>query len=247
MAATILRVTLTIMLLVAGASAFAQFDNPYDSFDPFGQDEGSAWGLSIHQTNVWENGQFFDTIDNYYFDDDDEPIDEIIVRAKRRAANRLFLGELYANMDWAIFNTLNYNQQTECQMIENVDPGTACCTEPESNPACMTTNYTVAALGQSQVNELNIAYSMLQNIESGSLSLTVGGLSAIFTGGMSTTAGMLTSLVATTGTWVASLPDRNSINPFAVGDSFTLTMTMCASTDGFSQPSTTINVSYTGG
>ncbi|HNP66189.1 MAG TPA: hypothetical protein PKH39_19845 [Woeseiaceae bacterium] len=242
------RITLVVVLLLSGQTAFAQFGFPSETNEPFGFEDRPTWNMSFTNYNVWENDTFYDRIDNHFYfaDGANEPIDEIIVRAKRRAARRMFLGELYAQMDWFAYSQLSYAQQSECQMIANIDPGTSCTSEPETSN-CITTTYTVSALSQGQADELNITYSEIQDIDNASSSLQVGVLAALFTGGMSANASVLTSLLATAGSFASGMPDRNNINPFAAGDSFEMTMVTCSSSDGFSGPNSSVTVNYTGG
>jgi hypothetical protein len=243
----LVRSTIAIIVLVFTGAAFAQMDDMLlEVYSPFDTQEDSSWGMSFNQTDVWENGQYFDRIDNYFYSNDQEPLDEIIVRAKRQAARRMFMGELYMVMDWGLLSSLNYGLATECESIASIDPGTTCFDETDSH-SCVTTTYTVQSLTQGQTDELNATYSILLQIDSAAQSLTVGGLTAIFTGGVAPGTATLSSLVATGGSFLASLPDRNSINPFAAGDAFEITMVTCPSTDGFSSPTSSVSVSITGG
>ncbi len=246
MKTTFVNAAFAIALILFGHSSMAQFDDDTGAINPIDPFENEGWGLVLNQYNVWESGVFFDQISDFYFDNDEEELEEITVRAKRLASSRMYLGELFAIVDWILVDDIMHNQQSECQMMAAIDPGTVCFVDPQPLAGCVTTTLTVPGLSQSDADELNLAYSALQNVESAANSLTVGGITAILSGGM-TTGGTLLSLVATGGTFIASLPDIDNINPFSAGDSFEITMTTCGSTDGFSEPRTSVSVEYTSG
>ena len=241
------RIATMILLGLAGHQSLAQ-NSLFQDSDSLGTDDAMSWDVSFFQYNVWDSGNFFDSIENHYFDNNkkDEPIDEIVVTAKRNAAHRMFLAEMWSQLDIYFLTELRSRQESECESIQRVDPGTYCLNETNDS-ACLSSTFTVPALSSQQAWDLNTQYTIQQNLENSGNALSVGIITAILTGGMAESPSVVYSLLALTGTYVAGLPDRAEINPFRQGDSFVITMTACPA-QGFGEtPSFSTTVTYTGG
>jgi hypothetical protein len=245
---TVYLVPLIMFLVIAVSNQSQAQNSPYQDSDSFGTDDYMSWDISLYQRNVWDSGEFFDSIENHYFRNDksSEPIDEIIVTAKLRAAHRMFLADLWSQLDLYFLMELRSRQESECESIQRVDPGTHCLNET-NNSACLTSTFTVPGLTSQQAWDLNTQYTILQNTENSGHSFSVGVITAILTGGMAEAPSVVYSLLAATGSYVGGLPDRADINPFRQGDSFVLEMTACPS-GGFGEvPNFSTTVTYTGG
>lgn len=169
-----MRILLLVSLMIS-ASAFAQIDENGDS-DTFGggttyYELGANYSF-LRQENFWEGGSFIDSRDNLVwtgFDDNDEPIDEIIVIGSRRQLGAYF--ELSAELEFGdMFNRVcdGYTDGGHCNSydtIVNVE------TWPLAN-VCQTVSGTMGPITGEEANGLNLEYQ--QNVAAASGAAGIG-------------------------------------------------------------------------
>ena len=241
---------MAIVAILFSSSAAAQLTSPDNTMDPFGDNEDTtSWDFSFFESNVWEGNEFWDETQRHFLFDNqgDEPIDEITVIGKRKAAHRLFLIDILGKFDYLALDTDPRQYSDDCQTLMSADP-LAMCNMEQKEDQCQTVTITVGPFTSAQAANYNIDLLIHDAAQNASDSIGVGLATGIITGGatVSATTGITVGTLSAIATAVAQLPNRDELNPFREGDSFEVTTTACPTGSG-SNPSFNTRVEYTGG
>jgi len=214
---------LLLLVLLAPLSALAQF-GPSDDSDTFGGDLSDEYfNFSRNHSmfgaqDVFNGGLGYDNV--FYgwngFDEDDEPIDEIIVTAKRRVDRGW---ELWLFIDWNFDGTqvcANYSDGGTCTHYDTFY-------DPELIPiagGCQSMQGTLGPLTGQEANDLNVEYLNEQALGSAIITAGATGIGALVGGGAGALIGAAGGVVTTINGFVGELP-------FTAGDTVEWTLDVC--------------------
>lgn len=233
-----LVIAFAMSLLVIPGLAFAQSGTFDDPMDTIGEDFGPSWDFSYSEYGVWDNGEYWDKIQNHFFFDESgsEPIEEIEVRAKRwrnkqRAANRLFAMEFRGQFDFLALDQFSRRMSEDCAHLMSADPLAMC--EEEDEEQCQTVSITIGPFTQQQASDYNVQLLQLDEIQETGTELTVGALTGFTTSLIrNEITGLAVGTLSMVGVAALGFPDSNELNPFSAGDVFEITQTACPAGTG---------------
>ena len=195
---------------------------------------GPNW-TSFERFDFFENGHFFVHGIDYRWvstDGDDEPIDEIVVKAKRRVRSGtggdlqmfgyLSLGDLLGRQVCAIYTDFGHCSAYKTVWEEDLIP---------LSPSCQTVSGQTAPLTQFEADEMNVAAINTQNAENTVASITIGIGLGILSGGTSMPT-YVSALLGTGGALALGIAGHTEGLPFAAGDVVTYSLTACNDGNG---------------